>query len=65
MADERVNSRWNEPFLVNPDELTPEQLATVNARNAALREYYRTGDPTAAIREGALSPDFKPPEKRR
>ena len=27
MADERVNSRWSEPFLVNPDELTPEQLA--------------------------------------
>ena len=59
MADERVNSRWSEPFLVNPDELTPEQLARVRARNAAMREYYRTGDPRECIRLGLFPEGHK------
>ena len=49
---ERRDSRWSEPFLVNPDELTPEQLEKVRARNAAMRKYYRTGDPRELIRLG-------------
>ncbi|MDE0393327.1 MAG: hypothetical protein OYK82_00975 [Gammaproteobacteria bacterium] len=57
MAD--GDERWSEPFFVNPDELTPEQLIIVRARNAALRKYYRTGDPTDAIRLGLFPEDFE------
>ena len=55
------DSRWSEPFLVNPDELTAEQLERVRARGAAMRKYYRTGDPTDAIRLGVLPEDFEAP----
>ncbi len=50
-----VNNRWSDPFLVDPDELMAEQIERVRTRNSALREYYRTGDPTEAIRVGAVS----------
>ncbi len=57
-------SRWTEPSWVNPEDLTPEQLRKVEAKNIALRKYYRTGDPTDTIRVGALSKDFKALKER-
>lgn len=63
---ERPDSRWSEPFLVNPDELTPEQLEKVRARNAAMRKYYRTGDPLEFIRLGIFpeGDEGKPPYRK-
>ena len=59
MADERINSRWSEPFWVNPKELTPEQLRVVEERREAMRRYYRTGGPRDCIRHGLFPEGYE------
>ena len=51
-----MTSRWEDnPF--RDENLTPEQLQYMDARKAAFREYYRTGDPTPLQEFGLDLPD--------
>ena len=49
---------WDNPF--RPADLPPERVAVIEARNAAMREYYTTGDPTKAKELGLLPQDVVP-----
>ena len=51
-----MTSRWDDDVMRDPS-LSPEEVAHLDRRAAAFREYYRTGDPAPLQEFGLDLPD--------